>query len=120
MTQQGCSSHLLCYHAQYKSDDRDRVPNLPSALHFSSRHSCNRSTSSFPPWSATFPCEDKAYEEEGSPSDGGSLWPYWPDQQGTGWQVLQSLFSPQTLLLSNVSLHKGGEHRAIVKRGFSA
>lgn len=41
MTQQGGSSYLLCYHAQYKSDDRERVPSFPSALHFSSTHSCN-------------------------------------------------------------------------------
>lgn len=78
-----------------------------------------KDTSSLPLWSATFPCENKAYEEGGSTSDSGSLWPYWPDQQETGWQVPQSLFSPQTLLLSKASLHKGGEHRAIFNRGFS-
>lgn len=44
-------------------------------------------------------------------------------QQGTCEQVLQStlpsLFSPQTLLFSNFSLHKGGKHGAIFKMGFS-
>lgn len=120
MTQQGGSSYLLCYHAQCKSDDRDRVPSFPSALPFLFHPLLwQKHTFSLPPWSAMFPCENKAYVEGGSTSDGGSLWPYWPDQQGTGWQVLQSLFSPQTLLLSGVSLHKGGEHRAIFKRGFS-
>lgn len=78
-----------------------------------------RDTSSLPPWFATFFCENKAYVEGGSTSVIGSLWPCWPDQQGTGWQVLQSLFSPQMLLLSSISLHKGSEHRAILKRAFS-
>ena len=94
-------------------------------LLFSSIHSCiiNIKRHIQSPTVCSAPEENKAYEEEGSASDDVSWWPYWPDSKEHTSKVLQptlpSLFSPQTLLFGNVSLHKGGKHRAIFKMGFS-
>lgn len=69
MTQQGGSSYLLCYHAQYKAVTE--ITFLAFLQHFVSLPLTPviytvRDTSSLPPWSATFPRENKVYEEGGS------------------------------------------------------
>lgn len=66
MTQQGGTGYLLCYHAQYKLMTETMF--LAFLQHFMSLPLTPviytvRDTSSLPPWSATFPWENKAYEE---------------------------------------------------------
>lgn len=94
-----------------QSDDRNHVPGFPSALHFSSTHSCDIHSKRHPVSYHGLQCsparikhrrkenlQNKPQEEGGSTSHSGSPWSYWPDQQGSGWQVLQPLFSLQMLL----------------------
>lgn len=95
-------SYSLCNNTQYKSDGRNHVSSFSSALHFSSTHSSNisiRRHIQSPTRAWSVPLGEQSTWQRRIYIRWWSLWPFWPRQQGTGWQVLPSLFSPQTLLL---------------------
>lgn len=79
-----------------------------------------RDTSSLPPGPGVFSYENKADGEGGSTLDGGHCGLSGHASKEQAGRFCHHCFLLKHFCSSTVSLQKGGEHRVIFKRGFSA